>query len=1102
MCFGYLMTMALPLMASGRALAMSGSGTADDPYQIDDCNALQQMDNDLTAYYQLSNDIDCSASSGWNAGAGFSPIGPGNFTGTLDGQGFSIDGLTINRGSSDNLGLFASLQGTVENLRLTNETVSGHYYIGGLAGSTDGGTISKVKVDGNVSGMTSVGGLVGEPYLGSISQAGFSGTVTASTQYAGGLIGADDSTPISNSYANATVTSGLLAGGLAAWLWVPSGSLAVNDSYSAGSVSGGTAGGLFAETQGPGTISINNSFSAANPNGGAGIIAETSSGSPSLSNVEMDMLVTGNYNCVDGDSYDDCWYVNDDSPGQYFQDSSTNYPLSLWDWSSVWQVTDIYPTLQGLDVPQGASAPGEPTAIVNNPTSPHAGISWSAPASDGGSPVQDYEVQYMVQGDSSWTTLGYTTGNDDEGNFDSGTIVRFRVAAINLAGQGAYATGDYFTVGVFPPQEPTDLQAVSDAADAQMDLSWTAPSDTGTDAITNYLVEYQDESGGGWSAPINTGSSATSYDLSGLNSGDTYDFRVAAQSDAGTSSYTELDGSAYSAQVYNITNCAQLQDIQNDLSGDYTLENNIDCSDTYNWNDDAGFIPIGDIGNPFTGMLNGNGYTISDLYIADPDDTGVGLFGVMGGLVGGFTLKDADVSGTDQVGGVAGIVDFGGIEGVTVQNIEISDAGNDQGAFYGIAAVGGLVGSIIDGGGLIGDSSTGQVFGQYVGGNYVSAGGLVGLLSNGATIQDAYSSASLFGSDGPVASGGLVGSTYDLEGSPSDIEIDDSYANASFRLGVYNVSGGLVGLAGDIEIDDSFSASDAPFTSGGSVSGGLIGYSDGTVLNDDFYDFDNSGGLDCTTNGSADGCTAVNTADDPDPGYFLDNSTNGPLGDWGFGFGWNAGANSYPTLVSNLLGNLTMSDPSSTDSTVTLNWTPPTGDQTPTRYEVRYHASGDYGDWTYAPQPSASATSATLSGLSAGTGYEIQLRYSNAYGRSGWIDVTAATSTASDSGGGSGNSGSQDNGSGSDQTQASKTKVVTELVHNAATAAINPLVVKTHNHTSSKHHHNGSKQKVQLSAAAPPTVSGHAVAYFIAGSVITIILVSFIGGLKPYRHQG
>ena len=54
---------------------MTGTGTFLDPYIIEDVNDLQAMQDDLTAYYELGGDIDASATIGWNAGAGFLPIG-------------------------------------------------------------------------------------------------------------------------------------------------------------------------------------------------------------------------------------------------------------------------------------------------------------------------------------------------------------------------------------------------------------------------------------------------------------------------------------------------------------------------------------------------------------------------------------------------------------------------------------------------------------------------------------------------------------------------------------------------------------------------------------------------------------------------------------------------------------------------------------------------------------------------------------------------------------------------------------------------------------------------------------------------------------------
>lgn len=55
---------------------------------------VQKIGNDagypLNAKYAVMNDIDASATATWNDGAGFAPVG--TFTGTFDGQEFTITG--------------------------------------------------------------------------------------------------------------------------------------------------------------------------------------------------------------------------------------------------------------------------------------------------------------------------------------------------------------------------------------------------------------------------------------------------------------------------------------------------------------------------------------------------------------------------------------------------------------------------------------------------------------------------------------------------------------------------------------------------------------------------------------------------------------------------------------------------------------------------------------------------------------------------------------------------------------------------------------------------------------------------------------------------
>lgn len=86
------------------------------------------------------------------------------------------------------------------------------------------------------------------------------------------------------------------------------------------------------------------------------------------------------------------------------------------------------------------------------------------------------------------------------------------------------------------PSDPTGL-AASAASISQINLRWTAPSNNGGSAITGYEIERSTGGSTSWSTLVaNTGSSNTNYSDSGLASGTTYSYRVAAINSVGTSS--------------------------------------------------------------------------------------------------------------------------------------------------------------------------------------------------------------------------------------------------------------------------------------------------------------------------------------------------------------------------------------------------------------------------------------------------------------------------------------------------------------------------------------------------------------------------------------
>ena len=172
-----------------QAPIFSGSGTSDDPYQVATLAILRFISENSSyndKYYIQTADIDASATSGWNSGAGFSPIG--TFTGSYDGQGYTIDGLFINRPYY--AGLFSSANGAdLDNIGVINADITGSYRVGGLVGYSDHSTITNCYVTGTVSGGDFVGGLVGEAFSSDVENCYAACTVSGSGACIGGLVG-------------------------------------------------------------------------------------------------------------------------------------------------------------------------------------------------------------------------------------------------------------------------------------------------------------------------------------------------------------------------------------------------------------------------------------------------------------------------------------------------------------------------------------------------------------------------------------------------------------------------------------------------------------------------------------------------------------------------------------------------------------------------------------------------------------------------------------------------------------------------------------------------------------------------------------------------
>ena len=108
---------------------------------------------------------------------------------------------------------------------------------------------------------------------------------------------------------------------------------------------------------------------------------------------------------------------------------------------------------------------------------------------------------------------------------ERGVSAYFSVAAQNANGQGPFSAPSNVgipTAGL--PDWPTSVAGVVPVTAGEVDLTWVAP--TPTSPVTDYNVI--PVIAGVAQTPISTGSTATSYAVTGLVSGTAYTFRVQA----------------------------------------------------------------------------------------------------------------------------------------------------------------------------------------------------------------------------------------------------------------------------------------------------------------------------------------------------------------------------------------------------------------------------------------------------------------------------------------------------------------------------------------------------------------------------------------------
>ena len=181
-----------------------GTGASGSPYQISTCAELLKIDDttaNLSKAYEFSNNVDCSATS-------VVPMASGStyFSGVLNGNNFSLSGLSISCTTGWACALFLEVSGTpeIKNLTVVSPSINSTGNTSNMitaalvahSGTTSNPAFSNITISGGLidagvrksTGTSAAGSIAGSIYRGTVANSTSSATVRGSL-YVGGLVG-------------------------------------------------------------------------------------------------------------------------------------------------------------------------------------------------------------------------------------------------------------------------------------------------------------------------------------------------------------------------------------------------------------------------------------------------------------------------------------------------------------------------------------------------------------------------------------------------------------------------------------------------------------------------------------------------------------------------------------------------------------------------------------------------------------------------------------------------------------------------------------------------------------------------------------------------
>jgi titin len=191
--------------------------------------------------------------------------------------------------------------------------------------------------------------------------------------------------------------------------------------------------------------------------------------------------------------------------------------------------------------------PGQPVGpiVVSDMTSEKCTLKWLPPRNDGGAEISHYIVSKRETSRAIWSIVS------DDVKLETIKVTKllkgneyiFRVKAVNMYGESApldsveLRAQDSYTVA----GQPGALQISSVTKNSAV-LTWESPASDGDNIITNYQIEKREITSMKWTRAVRRQVTELYQKVTGLKEGSSYEFRVAAENDAGVGAYSEEAG--------------------------------------------------------------------------------------------------------------------------------------------------------------------------------------------------------------------------------------------------------------------------------------------------------------------------------------------------------------------------------------------------------------------------------------------------------------------------------------------------------------------------------------------------------------------------------